>query len=72
MTTATLALARSPSAHRVANRDMSWFEPIQAGHAPGGRWRSTSSTIDRMAPASSGALMNGKLKARWSSSSPLP
>ena len=51
MSSASRALRRSPSAQRDANRDMSWFDPVHAGHAPGGSSASVSSTIPRMAPA---------------------
>ena len=69
---ATRARSGSPPAHRVANRDMSWLEPVHTGQAPDGRAASVASTMARMAASSSGALMNGKLKARCSSSCPLP
>jgi len=57
---------------RVANRETSWFDPVQIGHAPEGSVASTSSTMARMAPASSGALMKRKLKPPCSSSRPSP
>ena len=51
---------------------MSWLEPVQAGHAPGGSAASVSSTMARMSAALNGALMKLKLKASPSSSAPAP
>ena len=69
---ATLTLAGSPPAQRVASRETSWFEPVQIGHAPSGINASVPSTTVRRAAASNGALMKTKLKPPCSSSRPVP
>ena len=47
MSSAARTRRGSSPAHRVASRDMSWFEPVHAGHAPGGS--SASMSLDDVA-----------------------
>ena len=68
ISSAVRARCGSSPAQRVANRDMSWFEPVHAGQAPWGSSASMCSTTSRIGAASSGALMNGKLNASCNSS----
>ena len=56
MSSAARASGGSSPAQRVAKRDMSWFEPVHAGHAPSGRAASVASTTARMAGASNGRV----------------
>ena len=61
-----------PSHHLVGNRPTSWFDPVQAGCAPGGSAASVRSHDPPSASARKSEKTNEKLKQRCSSSSPVP
>ena len=69
---ATFAQRTSPSHQRVASRPASWLEPVQVGQAEAGKARSVPSTTAARSRALNGASVNGKLKARCSSSRSAP
>ena len=71
-TSARRARAGSSSPHRVGARTRSWLDIIHTGHASAGSSSSVRATIGARTLVSKSASANTKLKARCSSSTPLP